>query len=992
MKYLTIVLLAITFTLHAGIASIGGALTLDDALQDSDISGKGNLKALENGALKRPGFTDITDSSRTAGPAHFGGHGVMWADVTGDGLPDCYVTMNFQPANMGELFYRNTVGNVFAEEAAQRGIEDLDTGSHGGVWADLNNDGYYDLVNGGFDRNRVFQNNGSGFFTDRTATSGFLDVRYGTRGVVAFDADNDGHLDVLCNNWWVPDLGHSEPNEFYFNQGNFSFVSADNGLANVPSAQGVTVGDYDNDGDLDVVICRWDGPVTLMQNNDGIFTAAIRPEFDGTSPRQEGATFADVNNDSWLDLHVQTGDYIGSLFINNQDGSFTRKSPPQGTGFMAGFEDLNNDGTWDMVYAGDDKVYYNDGSGNFTASVVFDPRDIKDPRAVAFADIDNDGDMDFFYAQKRTHNRLIRNDLSEPDTNWLKIKLVSSNGQCGAFGTKVRIYQSGKAGDPSAMTSFREARSQEGYLAQNDPVLHFGLGNRPTVDAQATFLDGTIATRSHLAAGQVVTFDARETGMNRTAHQWLPTEFEVGNPSYSGNPFDLLATATFVHGASGETRTTGMFYAGGNTWKFRFTGTRPGLWNFKTSSDDPDLNNLSGAVTVQPAGEDQYGFVSHQGSKWVRAKGPQGTSTAFVPQYVMYAHPAAFYNHPERIDKDIRTFLVQHGFNGFHFGVSCRWFDISKTASHEIDDDDPNPDFRTFEALELLINKVHEAGGVVHMWAWGDEQRRMTPVKWGVNGVVDKRLQRYIAARLGPLPGWTMGYGFDLWEWTESSELAEWHDYLHQHFGWPHLLGTRNFQQNIWEQLSETLDYSSYEHWRPDYDMYVKTIEDRPTKPSFSEDRFRIRDPSPYPEKDYTEEMTRRGLWHSAMAGGVANIWGNLVDAPSDWSSNPYPHPHWSRTYADLFENRFLVEMVRDNTITDGVCLRTPDSKRFIFYRENTDAITMDLSGMPMGLAAVAVDTTQPYKELSLGILRPGNHTWTAPHTSDWAIAVEGEQ
>ena len=53
--------------------------------------------------------------------------------------------------------------------------------------------------------------------------------------------------------------------------------------------------------------------------------------------------------------------------------------------------------------------------------------------------------------------------------------------------------------------------------------------------------------------------------------------------------------------------------------------------------------------------------------------------------------------------------------------------------------------------LELLITKVHAAGGLVHIWAWGDEARRWTPVRWGKNGKVDKRLQRYIAARLGPL-------------------------------------------------------------------------------------------------------------------------------------------------------------------------------------------------------------------------------------------------
>ena len=476
--------------------------------------------------------------------------------------------------------------------------------------------------------------------------------------------------------------------------------------------------------------------------------------------------------------------------------------------------------------------------------------------------------------------------------------------------------------------------------------------------------------------------------VSNAARQWSPVDFTLDNPTYTGNPFDLIASATFVHKGTDETRTTGMFYTGGTTWKFRFTGTRPGIWTYTTSSTDSDLNELSGTVTVEPAADDKYGFVWNQGNQWVRPRGQEGTLTAFVPQYVMYANPAAFYNNPSKIDADIQTFFVGHGYNGFHTGLSCRWFDINQDSYDGIPSNDPNPDFRSFEALELLINKVNAAGGVVHIWAWGDESRHATPVKWGINGNVDKRLQRYIAARLGPLPNWTLGYGFDLWEWTKEPWLREWHDYLHSQFGWPHMLGTRNFQKDLWVQLSEALDYSSYEHWRPDYNMYVQTMEDRPTKPSFSEDRFRVRNPSPYPDKDYTEEMVRRGLWHSTMAGGVANIWGYLVKSPADGTSAPFPNPQWSRTCATFFQNRFLLGMVRDNAITNGVCLRTPDSKLLVFYKEDTNSITMNLSSMPLGQTAVAVDTKLPYQEIKIGMLKLEQHNWTAPHTSDWAIAV----
>jgi PKD repeat protein len=470
--------------------------------------------------------------------------------------------------------------------------------------------------------------------------------------------------------------------------------------------------------------------------------------------------------------------------------------------------------------------------------------------------------------------------------------------------------------------------------------------------------------------------------LDRSGKVWEPVEWSLENTTYSGNPFDLDATVTFTHTASGESRRTGIFYDGNNMWKFRFTGTRTGSWTFTTSSSDPDLNGKSGTVTVEP-NPGVPGFMTKFGDKWGRL----GLDEAFVPQYVMYGGPTYFYNNPGRIDADIQTFLVEHGFTGFHVLVFCRWFDINQPTNVNLPSD-PNPDPRTFEALEMLITKVHEAGGVVHFWMWGDDERDQTPVRWGKNGTVDKRLQRYIAARLGPLPGWSMSYGFDLDEWVVEDDLQEWHIYMQQHFGWSHFLGARdpgpNSPSEPFNQIYEGLDYSSYEQHKPDYNRYVETLEARPNKPSFSEDRFRMRNEGR--AKDYNMEETRRGLWHSTMAGGVANIWGNLLSG-GDISAS-YPNPEQIRTYATFFEDRFRKDMFRCNTLTDGVCLQQPDNAHFIFYKEDTDSIQLDLSGMAGVQAAVAVDTKNDYLEINLGTLNVSDQTWNAPYTSDWAIAV----
>lgn len=504
--------------------------------------------------------------------------------------------------------------------------------------------------------------------------------------------------------------------------------------------------------------------------------------------------------------------------------------------------------------------------------------------------------------------------------------------------------------------------------------------------------DRTMSRRLWLAAVlTVLCVSAAMAGgrMDKQARQWVPVEWRLKNPGRKGNPFDVEAAAAFVHDGSRAKITTGLFYAGRDKWALRFTPTRAGKWTFTTKSEAEALNGKRGTVTASanPGGR---GFVTAFGSKW----GWSGTGEVFVPQLVMYASPDGFYRKPQKVDRDIRTFLVAHGFNGFHVMVFCRWFDLDTERASELKTREPTPDPRTFEALEMLIAKTYAAGGMVHLWMWGDESRRQTPITLGgKNGPVDLRLQRYIAARLGPVPGWTMGYGFDLNEWTREKDLRVWHAHMHKHLGWPHLLGGRSVGPNHYRpgvkfpQIFEGLDYSGYEQHRPTYEAYCAAIAARAGKPTFSEDRFRVRQRG-YPDKDYDEQRTRRGLWHSTLAGGAANIWGRLDGQSSRLGSRPYKNPHWIQTWSRFWRGRFARDMRRHNKITNGVCLARPTEAHYVFYKEDADAIRLDLSAMRGAQPAVAVDTKRPYKEIDAGPLKPGRQTWKAPRKSDWAVAV----
>ena len=462
-------------------------------------------------------FTDISESAETGGPiqsGRTGGHGVMFADVDNDLLPDLYITMIFDNP-MPELFFHNLGGGRFAEEGKRRGISDYDGGSHGACFADLDNDGDFDLLNGAtWDRpqypaiNNIYRNDGRGRFTDVTAASGIPpDRTWPTRAVLAFDMDRDGDLDIFCvTNAYGSDDPPGERNEIYRNNGNMRFTPISVGdLFTASCGQGATDTDYDGDGDVDVIAANRTGEVNILRNEGrGNFTL-IPPASIGIRHRAgDGITTADVNNDGHLDI-LLASDNGGCLYLNRGNGAFKfKRSFADTDGYMGGFADLDLDGDLDLVFAGDDVCYLNDGRGNFAPGPPIPVSGINDPRGIAFADIDNDGDVDFAVACKRSRNWLIRNNLNSG--NWLKVRLISPGGQAGAFGAKTGIYRSGQlAGN---LLGFRESRSNNGYLGQDDPILNFGLGDRKLVDVSVAFLCGTETARTEVRANQTITINA----------------------------------------------------------------------------------------------------------------------------------------------------------------------------------------------------------------------------------------------------------------------------------------------------------------------------------------------------------------------------------------------------------------------------------------------------------------------------------------------------
>lgn len=511
---------------------------------------------------------------------------------------------------------------------------------------------------------------------------------------------------------------------------------------------------------------------------------------------------------------------------------------------------------------------------------------------------------------------------------------------------------------------------------------------------------------------------------------WELEEWAIDNRSWNGNAFDVVGTVTFNHADSGATRTTEMFFDGSNTWKFRFTGTRTGEWKFSTSSDDPDLHGHSGSVTVRPrANSDIKGFLTHVGNKYAIMERDADHVVGYV--YQVFMNQQDFeqqYEHGSRIlGRASRASLIEdywnntrdNGFNVYFFAVFYSWFRMGALSIDDFsggsDPDLDQPDLALFEMLEAAIQHAHQRGGRTHIWAWGDNDRKQTP-NWlggGLRGKRHQRLMRYIAARLGPLPGWSMNFGFDTVEMPGAeTHAAWWAAEINRRMGWPHILTSRGWANPDFSAHSyagfggNPYDLKTSDKGPANYLEIKQHLESHPDKPSIYEERHtynrwrcwpgKVRDPH-----RLDETGCRRLIWWEAMAGGMSGFFGHFSerfnafgpfkpDGPCGY--HPDSLKRAFRTYREFWKDgRLKLTMSPDNGRVQGAtgyCLRTTDKSHFIFFVEDANSVMIDLSGMPDSQRVILVNAKADYHEIDRGIIEPGGYTIRFGSTSDWAIAV----
>ena len=456
---------------------------------------RNDLELRKDGTRVR--FVDVTEESGIKAAGY--GMGVIAGDLDNDGWIDLYV-LNLADNQL----WRNEGDGTFTDRTEASGANDP-RWSIAAAAADYDGDLDLDLfvVNylnfslmthktclterGEVDYclpsayqpvpDRLLRNDGAGRFEDATAKAGLTSTRPGNGlGVLAADLDGDRRLDFYVAN----DL---MPNHLWINGGDGVLVeeglisgAALNADGEAEASMGVTGGDYDGDGDLDLFLTHFNRETNTLYRNDSEAgapsfrdranaAALARPSWDATS---FGAAFVDLDADGWLDLAVVNGavtfaagrprteddpfplDQPNQVFLNVPGGSGGRRFAPGPAGIL-------------------------DGSSTLVS------------RGLATGDIDNDGDTDLVITNNNGPARLLLNQAAAGD-DWIGLapRLDAAHGNRPASGVTVRVHRAG------ASPLVRLAGSSGSYASSGDPRIAVSLAGATVTRIEVQWPDGMV--------------------------------------------------------------------------------------------------------------------------------------------------------------------------------------------------------------------------------------------------------------------------------------------------------------------------------------------------------------------------------------------------------------------------------------------------------------------------------------------------------------------
>ena len=420
-------------------------------------------------------FTDVTQSAGVPGTGY--GLGCVWGDYDNDGFPDLYVTQFGKNA-----LYRNNGDGTFTDVTDKAGVGALEIGNFhaGATFVDYDRDGKLDLYVGTYvtmdpdtqrycniitvlsscppnaykgSPNALYHNNGDGTFTNVTKSAKIYEPEGKTLSVGAADFDNDGWPDIfIANDGIRAFLFHNLHN------GTFEETAALAGMAynqfgQPMGAMCISLGDYNNDGFLDLYISDFQGSSDHLWRNEGKgFFTEVSDQAGITLPTRNvlsfGGGFIDYDNDGWLDIFIANGHVYPEIEQVSAETKYKQRNT----------------------------IFRNQRNGKFLETSAAAGIAVLPPRVgrgVAFLDFDNDGAVDVLVANNDDPPTLLHN--SGSGNHFLNLKLAGTKSNRDAMGARIHIVAGG-------ISQIREIAGGGSYLSQSELRANFGLGSATRAD------------------------------------------------------------------------------------------------------------------------------------------------------------------------------------------------------------------------------------------------------------------------------------------------------------------------------------------------------------------------------------------------------------------------------------------------------------------------------------------------------------------------------
>jgi enediyne biosynthesis protein E4 len=507
----------------------GGGVAVGDINDDglTDILFTGNM--VPNRLYLNKGNCKFEDITQKAGIAEKQGWctGAIMADVNGDGKLDIYIcrSADANPERRKNLLYINNGNLTFSEQAAQYGLADNGYSTQAAFF-DYDKDGDLDmfLINHSLKEyaGDVFTNpvlrkeqqpayasklyrNDNGHFMNVSGQAGITNnvLSFGL-GLAISDVNSDGWPDVYVSN------DFNEPDYLFINNGNGTFSETLSDCMDESSffSMGSDCADYNNDGLTDIVTLDMLPEDNLTQklhsgaenfdkfqllfnngfyyqysrnmlhrnNGDGTFSETGQLAGISNTDWSWAALFSDFDNDGYKDLFITNGyvkDNTNMDFIKYRIDRIVNErrhgQPFSGADLLAKMPSVSMP----------NYVFQNDSGINFTNKIKdwgLDRATISS--GAAYADLDNDGDMDLIINNTNEAANVYRNNAEKiyPGNHYIKIKLQGNNKNSDGIGTKIKVFCKGSL-------YYQEQMPERGFQSSVDPVLNIGIGKNEKIDS-----------------------------------------------------------------------------------------------------------------------------------------------------------------------------------------------------------------------------------------------------------------------------------------------------------------------------------------------------------------------------------------------------------------------------------------------------------------------------------------------------------------------------